>query len=63
MGKFLQLGEEKKIVKNTKGFLENLSPSCHLMRKTNLKLSHLDVEIMVVTITKWNLQKVLLFDI
>jgi hypothetical protein len=59
----LQLGEGKKIVKNTKGFLENLGPSCHLMRKTNLKLPQLDVGLMDVNITKWDLQKFLLFDI
>jgi hypothetical protein len=50
-------------VKNTKVLLEILGPSCHLMRKTNLKLSHLDVEVMDVTITKWDLKKKLVFDI
>jgi hypothetical protein len=54
---------KKQIVRNKKGFLEILGPSCHLMRKTNLKLPHLDVEVMDVTITKWDLQKVIFFDI
>jgi hypothetical protein len=63
LGKNLQVGEENKVVKNAKGFSENLGPSCHLTRKTNLKLPHLYVEVMDFTITKWDLQKVLLFDI